>query len=185
MWITTYHRFPTRGTFVEACIAAGWQISAGVPDLPHGVALDILGPLIGPSTISAEGCPVPGNVLDSRYHVNLAWHAQEMDPVFAASQILPDILSRGWDLASQSPPGPPPVPASVPAWKGKAALREAGLLEAVEAAVAAAGGRAQDAWTGASEWGRGSEFLGDLAAALGLSAEQVDQMLREADAIHG
>jgi len=73
----------------------------------------------------------------------------------------------------------------VPAWKGKAALREAGLLDAVEAAVAATGGRVHDAWTGGLEWERGSEFLADLARALGLNAAQVDQMFLDADAIRG
>ena len=77
------------------------------------------------------------------------------------------------------------MPTSVPAWKGKAVLREAGLLESVEAAVQAAGGRVRDAWDGAATWDRSSEFLGDLAAALGLSAGQVDQMFREADGIRG
>jgi len=78
---------------------------------------------------------VPGEVLDIHYLVTLAWHAREMDPAFAASQVLPDTPSPGWALAPLPAPGPTPVPASVPAWKGKAALREAGLLESVEAAV--------------------------------------------------
>jgi hypothetical protein len=75
------------------------------------------------------------------------------------------------------------VPTSVPAWKGKAALREAGLLDAVEAAIAAAGGRVQDAWAGASEWSRDSEFLLSLAATLGLTVEQIDQIFGKADII--
>ena len=79
--------------------------------------------------------------------------------------------------------GPPPVPASVPAWKGKAALREAGLLEGVETAVKVAGGRVRDAWDGAATWDRSSEFLGDLAAALGLKSERMDQMFREEGAM--
>ena len=64
-------------------------------------------------------------------------------------------------------PVKPPVPSVIPAWKGKQALREAGLLGKVEAAVQAAGGRVRDAWDGAAEWDRGSESLADLAAALG------------------
>jgi hypothetical protein len=75
------------------------------------------------------------------------------------------------------------VPPVIPAWKGKAALREAGLLDAVEAAVAAAGGRVQDAWVGASEWSRDSDFLLSLAGGLSLSQQQVDDMFRAADAI--
>ena len=44
---------------------------------------------------------------------------------------------------------------------------------------------AQDAWSGASEWERGSVFLADLARALGLNATQVDQMVLNADALRG
>jgi hypothetical protein len=54
----------------------------------------------------------------------------------------------------------------VPAWKGKAALREAGLLGVVEAAVENAGGRARNAREGVAEWRRKSDFLSDLAGAL-------------------
>ena len=57
------------------------------------------------------------------------------------------------------------------------------MLGGVEAAVQAAGGRVRDAWDGAATWDRSSEFLGDLAGALGLSAGQVDQMFREAEAM--
>ena len=77
------------------------------------------------------------------------------------------------------------MPASVPAWKGKAALCEARLLDALEATVQTAGGRVRDAWDGAAEWDRGSEFHHDLAGALGLKGEQVDQMFRNADGIKG
>jgi hypothetical protein len=75
------------------------------------------------------------------------------------------------------------VPPVIPAWKGKVALREAGLLNVVEAAVTAAEGRVKDAWTGAAEWSRDSEFLADLSVVLGLSTDQIDQMFRDADAI--
>jgi hypothetical protein len=43
------------------------------------------------------------------------------------------------------------LPPAILAWKGQATLRDAELLDAVEAAVAAAGGRHQDAQAGASE----------------------------------
>jgi hypothetical protein len=57
------------------------------------------------------------------------------------------------------------------------------LLDDVEAAVAASDSRVQDAWVGASEWSRDSEFLMSLAADLGLNVEQVDALFRSADAI--
>jgi len=64
-------------------------------------------------------------------------------------------------------------------------LREAGLLDAVKAAVAAAGRRVHDAWTGAPEWERGGVFLAVPARALGRNAVQVDQMFLDADAKRG
>ena len=92
-------------------------------------------------------------MLDARYHVNLAWHAREMDSVFAASQVLSDTPSRGWDQVPPSTPGLPPVPTSVSAWKGKAVLREAGPLESVETVVLVAGGRVRYAGEGVRDLG--------------------------------
>lgn len=146
MWISTYHRFDNRPAFLVACDDAGWaRDSQGEPIPPTGVALDVVGPIVGPATIGTGGVPLPGAVIDAGYHVNIAWHARDMDAAFAANQVAPVTPSRGWDMPPEPEPGPPPVPVSVPAWKGKAALREAGLLDAVEAAVQTAGGRVRDA----------------------------------------
>jgi hypothetical protein len=147
-----------------------------------GVALDILGPIVSPPEVAAGGMPIPGVVVDPRYHANFAWHGREPDPAFHAYLVVPATPTRGWDIAL-APASSPPVPPAIPAWKGKAALREAGLLEAVEAAVGAAGGRVQDAWAGASEWSRDSDFLLSLAIGLGLTEQQVDDMFRSAHAI--
>jgi hypothetical protein len=183
MWITTCHRFTNRAEFLATCAQAGWECPPGQePTLPHGVAMDIVGPLIGPASIGEGGVPIAGEVIDHRYHVNLAWHGREPDPAFEASLVVPVTPSRGWDVPA-AVVSQPPVPPVIPAWKGKAALREAGLLDTVEAAVQSAAGRVQDAWSGASEWDRTSEFLQALAAALGLDDRQVDQMFRDAAAI--
>jgi hypothetical protein len=183
MWITTCHRFANRAEFLEACETAGWTCSPGQdPQPPPGVALDILGPIVSPAQIGEGGVPIAGNVLDSRYHVNIARNGREPEAAFQESLVVPATPSRGWDVVAP-PASPAPVPPVIPAWKGKAALREAGLLNAVEAAVAAAGGRVQDAWTDASEWSRDSEFLLSLAAGLGLPRQQIDEMFRSADSI--
>jgi hypothetical protein len=185
MWITTCHRFTNRSEFVAACQTVGWTCPPGQdPEPPQGVAVDIVGPIVAPAEVGEGGVPIAGEVIDPRYHVNLAWHCHEPAPAFQASLIVPATPSRGWDVPAV-PEARPPVPSVIPAWKGKAALREAGLLDAVEAAVAAAGGRVQDAWTGAPEWERGSEFLADLARALRLDGAQVDRMFHDADAIRG
>ena len=183
MWITTCHRFTNRAEYIAACQAAGWTCPPGQdPDLPQGVAVDIVGPIVAPAHVGESGAPVAGEIIDPRYHVNLAWHGHGPDPAFRASLVVPVTPSRGWDV-TLPPASQPTVPPVIPAWKGKAALREAGLLGTVEAAVAAAGGRVQDAWVGASEWSRDSEFLTALAAKLGLSSTSVDDLFRSADAM--
>ena len=114
MWTTTYHRFASRAAFLGVCEQAGWPQTPGQePGLPQGVVLDVIGPLVTPASVGPGGVPMPSEMLDARYHVNLAWHAREMDRTFATSQVLPDAPSRGWDLAPFPAPGPPPVPASV------------------------------------------------------------------------
>lgn len=183
MWITTCHRFTNRAEFLAVCQAAGWTCLSGQdPELPHGVAMDIVGPVLGPPRVGADGMPIAGAIIDPRYHVNLAWHAQEMHPAFELSQIAPATPSRTFGLALALPSAPA-VPATIPAWKGKAVLREAGLLNEVEAAVAAAGGLVQDAWEGAFSWDRSSRLVTELSKQLGLSSPQIDQMFRDADII--
>jgi hypothetical protein len=176
MWITTCHRFTNRAEYIAACQAAGWSCPPGQdPEPPPGVALDILGPIISAAQVTEDGALIPGETVDPRYHVNLAWHGRELDPAFQASLVVPVTQSRGWDVTA--PPAlQPPVPTVIPAWKGKAALREAGLLDSVEAAVEVAGGRIADAWAGAPEWSRDSEFLSDLAVTLGLTDMEIDHM---------
>jgi hypothetical protein len=183
MWITTCHRFTNRAEYIAACQAAGWTCPPGQdPEPPPGVALDILGPIISAAQVIEDGALIPGETVDPRYHVNLAWHGRELDPAFQASLVVPATQSRGWDITAP-PAAHPSVPSVIPAWKGKAALREAGLLDSVEAAVEAAGGRIADAWAGAPEWSRDSDFLLSLAGGLSLSQQQVDDMFRAADAI--
>lgn len=176
MWTTTCHRFTSRAEFLAACHAAGWACPAGQnPEPPPGVALDILGPIVSPAQIAEGGVPIAGEVIDPRYHVNIAWHGREPDLAFTASLVVPATPSRGWDITAPAA-AHPPVPPLIPAWKGKAALREAGLLGAVEAAVAVAGGRIADAWACAPEWSRDSEFLSELAVTLGLTDMEIDHM---------
>ncbi len=56
-------------------------------------------------------------------------------------------------------------------------------MEIVEDPVNAAGGRVHDAWGGTFEWSGDSEFLSDLAASLGLTTLQVDELFGAAGAI--
>jgi hypothetical protein len=152
---------------------------------PDGAAVQEIGPIMAPPTVAADGSPIPGDVLDARYHVNAAWHGIDPPASLAACAVAPGTPSRAFALPAASPSVEPPVPAVIPAWKGKAALREAGLLDSVEAAVLAAGGRVADAWAGAAEWSRDSDFLLSLGAGLDLTKQQIDDMFRAADAMRG
>jgi hypothetical protein len=49
--------------------------------------------------------------------------------------------------------------------------------------VAAAGGRVQGAWIGASEWNRNRDFLDSLAKGLGLTTQKIYELFRVADPV--
>ena len=54
---------------------AGWPRGPdGKPMPPEGAVLQEIGPIVAPPSLDADGTPVPGDVLDPRYHVNAAWH---------------------------------------------------------------------------------------------------------------
>lgn len=65
-------------------------------------------------------------------------------------------------------------------FQARAALHNVGLLASVEAAVAAADPFVQIAWQDASEFRRGSPTIAALAAALGLTDVQLDDLFRAA-----
>ncbi len=135
MWITTCHRFTNRAEFLAACQAAGWGCPPGQePNLPQGVAMDILGALIGPASVGDGGVPIAGEVIDPGYHVNLAWHGREPDQAFEASLVAPAAPSRGWDITAP-PVGHPPLPGDVALWQFRAALKLAGHFERVQGAL--------------------------------------------------
>lgn len=70
--------------------------------------------------------------------------------------------------------------AKVSRFQARAALHLAGLLPAVEAAIAQADPVAQIAWADAVEFRRSSPTIAALATALGLSDEQVDGLFQSA-----
>lgn len=73
-----------------------------------------------------------------------------------------------------------PVPQEVSRFQALAALLHAGLLDDVETAVAGADRFTQIAWSNASTFARASPTIATLAAALGLSDAQVDDLFRAA-----
>lgn len=70
----------------------------------------------------------------------------------------------------------PPVPPYVSPFQARRALDNAGLRDAVEAAVAAATRDVQDAWQYAVRIERSSPFIAAMQGGLGLTNEQVDQL---------
>ncbi len=84
------------------------------------------------------------------------------------------------------PPQPlPPVPQQVTNYQARAALLAAGLFDQVDAAVKAQGttSAAFQAWEYANNVYRNSPLIAGLGAALGLSAQQIDDLFRAAAAI--
>lgn len=84
-----------------------------------------------------------------------------------------------WHLA------PDPVPASVTQSQARRALLSAGMLAAVEAAVAAADQDTKIVWQYAAAVERNSQFVAALASAIGLDDGQVDDLFRLAATFTG
>jgi len=85
------------------------------------------------------------------------------------------------------PPMPARVPREIPNWRAKVILASMGLLTAVEAAIAALPEPdrtvASLAWGGDAKLARRGKTVLGLAAALGLSSDQVDQLFIAAEAL--
>ena len=67
--------------------------------------------------------------------------------------------------------------------QGRIALKRAGLIESVEAAIQQANGETQIWWEYAALWHRNHPLLNALASSLGLTSDQVDDLFRTAGAI--
>jgi len=157
-------------------------VDGATPAPPAGVALDEIGAHIAPPAI-VDGQAQPGEVLDARWHVNAAWHGMDPPQAFADAAISPSSPSRAFALPPPAAPMPPAVPPRIAGWKGRQILAEAGLLTNARALAQSAGSRVARALDEADEWNRDSQFIAAMAAAMGLTSAQVDQMFRDADAI--
>lgn len=67
--------------------------------------------------------------------------------------------------------------------QGRLALRQVGMFDQVQAAIAAADDTTKDAFEYAVEWRRTSPMMVSLAAAIGLGETQMDDLFRTAMAI--
>jgi hypothetical protein len=76
-----------------------------------------------------------------------------------------------------------PIPQSVTPLQATRALLQAGFLDDVETAVAAAGRETQLAWAKATAFERNSSFVLNMQAALGWTDAQVDSLFVLADSL--
>lgn len=85
------------------------------------------------------------------------------------------------DGSFTNPPAPPaPVPVAVTPRQARLALLGAGLLDTVEAAIAAGPRADQITWEFAVDVRRDYPMIANLGTALGLTSEQVDDLFRTA-----
>ncbi|WP_333822870.1 hypothetical protein [Pinisolibacter sp.] len=119
--------------------------------------------------------PVPG------YHVDLLWSGGEM-PEFGDAVIVPATPTSTFvDGAVAAETSLRPM--TVSRFQARAALREAGLLETIDAAVAAADPITQEAWASGGVFERTSPTIATLAGALGLGEQEIDALFARAAAI--
>lgn len=118
----------------------------------------------------------PGNPAEL-YHPDVAAHYDTE---------VPDDTQNGatWDgerwvnPPEPAPQGPGPAPEILTPRQIRMALTRAGLRQAVEEAVAAAGGDLLDWWEYSTQFERGHPLVAQMAEGLGISPEQVDGLWR-------
>jgi hypothetical protein len=106
-------------------------------------------------------------------------------------QIFPESAAlssaKGYKVIPPPPAPPAPVPGEIANWRAKAVLGLAGLLPAVEVALNAVPEPnrtvALAAWNGGADLARNGPTVLALAATLGLTDAQVDDLFRQASAL--
>ena len=140
----------------------------------HAQIARVPNPLLiyGPSDFAAVAADLP------EHHCERVMEVLGGDPAQALQA-----LCNGTAL----PPMPPRVPREIPNWRAKVILASMGLLKTVEAAIAALPEPdrtvASLAWGGDAKLARRGKTVLGLAAALGLSDAQVDDLFIAAEAI--
>jgi len=146
--------------------AAARTISAYLPPIPNHL------PLYGPEDFTAAA----GDAMED--HANRVLQLLGSDPASTLQAMI-----DGTDL----PPVPPRVPREIPNWRCKAVLIQMGMIDQVEAIMAALPEPdrtiAQLAWRGDGKVARRSKTVSGLSSALGLTDAQVDAMFVAADKI--
>jgi hypothetical protein len=142
------------------------EIRAQLPPMPQML------PLYGPADFAAAAADTMED------HAARVLHLLGKDPASVLQA-----LCDGTEL----PPLPPRVPREIPNWRAKVILAQMGLLASVEAAIAALPEPdhtvARLAWGGDAKLARRGNTVLRLAAALGLSPDQIDQLFIAAEAL--
>lgn len=166
-----FYRFASLTGFAAAWAVAGLPLSAeGTPVLSGG-AIDQVGSVATPTDP-----PVP---IDG-WHVNVAW---TIDPpasleTYAIAPFEGLRVYAGWSDAAP----PAPVPSQVYNFQARAVLMQmpgpggGSLFDAIDTAIAQAGGIEWQAWEYATVFDRASPLIAGLAAGFGLSTEDIDQL---------
>lgn len=195
---TIYLRFADRAAALAALTARGMAAIApdGEPMIPSpgylgGVRYDIR-PLggdgvhrkqVGTEAIEIDGLGTlerPVFEIRPGWHCDLVWHGPaETAPDFGEAVVSP---LASWSYDGEAAAGLPPidVPTSVTRFQARAALLEVGLLDQIEAAVAAADTLTREAWASATAFERSSPTIAALAAALGMTGAALDALFRRA-----
>lgn len=142
------------------------EIRVQLMPLPHALTI------YGPEDFSAAAGDTPED------HSERVLHCLGNDPATVLQALI-----DGHDM----PPLPPRIPREIPNWRAKVVLAGMGLLQTVDAAIAALPEPdrtvASLAWGGDAKLARRGKTVLGLAAALGLTSEQVDQLFIAAEAL--
>jgi hypothetical protein len=106
-------------------------------------------------------------------------HARNIEALWSAQEL----AAIGLELAPEPAPepgDPNAVPKAVTMVQARIALRAAGLLDQVNAAVTAADDNTRDGWEYSTVLHRHSPTLAGIASTLGLSEAQVDELFLSA-----
>lgn len=170
-WTYATYRWPDQAAWIAARALQGWTEGT-----PPGVDLLVVGQLYeGPEPSPGDEAsplpePLPG------WHVAAAFREVQPPAEWAALCIAPP---DGMPILGRTP-----TPQSVTRFQARAALALAGLLDVVEEAVAASPHPlTRLAWADAQTFERQSPTVANLAAVLGLSAIQIDDLFKTAAGI--
>lgn len=141
-------------------------ISAYLPPIPHHL------PLYGPEDFVAAA----GDSMED--------HADRVLQLLGSN---PATILQAMIDGTDLPPLLPRVPREIPNWRAKVILSSMGLLPSVEAGIAALPEPEKTvatlAWYGDAKLARTGKTVLSLSSALGLTAEQIDQLFIAAEAL--